>query len=43
VLYKKGEYQEAEKYMKKALKLLKEPDATYQEHYDAIVKKLGKN
>ena len=43
VLYKKGNYQEAEKYMKKALKLLKTPDATYQEHYDAIVKKLGKN
>jgi len=43
VLYKKGNYQEAEEYMKKALKLLKEPDATYQEHYDAIVKKLGKN
>ena len=43
VLYKKGAYQEAEKYMKKALKLLKEPDATYQEHYDAILKKLGKN
>ena len=40
VLYKKGEYQEAEKYMKKAMKLLKEPDATYQEHYDAIMKKL---
>ena len=43
VLYKKGEYLEAEKYMKKALKLLKEPDTTYQEHYDAILKKLGKN
>ena len=43
VLYKKGNYQEAEKYMKKALKLLKEPDATYQEHYNAIMKKLGKN
>ncbi len=42
VLYKKGDYKEAEKYMKKALKLLKEPDATYQEHYDAIQLKLKK-
>ena len=40
VLYKKGDYKEAEKHMKKALKLLKEPDATYQEHYDAILKKI---
>ena len=40
VLYKKGNYKEAEKYMKKALKLLKEPDATYQEHYEAIQNKL---
>ena len=40
VLYKKGDYKEAEKHMKKALKLLKEPDATYQEHYDAIMNKL---
>ena len=43
VLYKKSNYKEAEKFMKKALKLLQEPDATYQEHYDAILKKLGKN
>ena len=42
VLYKKGNYKEAEKHMKKALKLLKEPDATYQEHYDAIQLKLKK-
>ena len=42
VLYKKGDYKEAEKHMKKALKLLKEPDATYQEHYDAIMSKLKK-
>ena len=42
VLYKKGDYKEAEKHMKKALKLLKEPDATYQEHYDAIQLKLKK-
>ena len=42
VLYMKGDYKEAEKYMKKALKLLKEPDATYQEHYDAIQLKLKK-
>ena len=40
VLYKKGNYKEAEKHMKKALKLLKEPDTTYQEHYDAIQLKL---
>ena len=42
VLYKKGDYKEAEKHMKKAMKLLKEPDATYQEHYDAIQLKLKK-
>ena len=40
VLYKKGNYKEAEKHMKKALKLLKEPDATFQEHYEAIQLKL---
>ena len=40
VLYKKGDYKEAEKHMKKALKLLKEPDNTYQEHYEAIMSKL---
>ena len=43
VLYMKGEYKEAEKHMKKALKLLKEPDETYNQHYNAIMKKLGKN
>ena len=43
VLYMKGEYKEAEKHMKKALKLLKEPDETYNQHYNAILKKLGKN
>ena len=43
VLYMKGDYKEAEKHMKKAMKLLKTPDATYQEHYDAILMKLGKN
>ena len=43
VLYKKGNYKEAEKHMKRALQLLKEPDATYQEHYNAILQKLGKN
>ena len=43
VLYMKGDYQDAEKYMKKALKLLKEPDETYNQHYNAILKKLGKN
>jgi Tfp pilus assembly protein PilF len=43
VLYKKGNYKEAEKHMKRALQLLKEPDATYQEHYNTILQKLGKN
>ena len=43
VLYMKGDYKEAEKYMKKALKLLKEPDETYNQHYNAILKKLGGN
>ena len=43
VLYMKGDYKEAEKHMKKALKLLKEPDATYTKHYEAILNKLGKN
>ena len=42
VLYMKGDYREAEKYMKKALKLLKEPDETYTKHYDAIINKLKK-
>ena len=43
VLYMKGNYKDAEKYMKKALKLLKEPDETYTKHYEAIMNKLGKN
>ena len=43
VLYMKGDYKEAEKYMKKALKLLKEPDETYNQHYNAILRKLGEN
>ena len=43
VLYMKGDYKEAEKHMKKALRLLKEPDETYNQHYNAILKKLGKN
>jgi len=42
VLYMRGEYKEAEKHMKKALKLLKEPDEEYQKHYDAIMSKLGR-
>jgi len=42
VLYRKGDYKEAEKYMKKALKLLKEPDETYTKHYEAIQLKLKK-
>ena len=42
VLYMKGDYKEAEKYMKKALKLLKEPDETYTRHYEAIERKLKK-
>ncbi|MBQ8957326.1 MAG: tetratricopeptide repeat protein [Bacteroidales bacterium] len=43
VLYMRGDYKEAEKHMKKALKLLKEPDETYTKHYEAILQKLGKN
>jgi len=43
VLYMKGNYKEAEKHMKKAMKLLKEPDETYTKHYNAILRKLGKN
>ena len=42
VLYMKGNYKEAEKHMKKALKLLKEPDETYTKHYEAIQSKLKK-
>ena len=40
VLYMRGDYKEAEKHMKKALKLLKEPDETYTKHYEAIMNKL---
>lgn len=40
VLYMKGDYKEAEKYMSKAIKLLKEPDETYTKHYEAIKNKL---
>jgi tetratricopeptide (TPR) repeat protein len=40
VLYMKGDYKEAEKHMSKALKLLKEPDEVYQNHYNAIQLKL---
>lgn len=43
VLYMRGDYKEAEKHMKKALKLLKEPDETYTKHYESILQKLGKN
>ena len=43
VLYMKGDYKEAEKAMKKAIKLTKEPDETYTKHYEAIMRKLGKN
>ena len=43
VLYMKGEYKEAEKHMRKALKLLKEPDETFNQHYNAILQKLGKD
>lgn len=42
VLYMKGDYKEAEKYMKKALKLLDEPDETYTKHYESIINKLKK-
>ena len=43
VLYMKGDYKEAEKHMKKALKLMEEPDETFTKHYEAIKQKLGKN
>lgn len=43
VLYTKGDYKEAEKHMKKALKLLKDPTKEYRDHYDAIMNKLEKN
>ena len=43
VLYMRGDYKEAEKHMKKALKLLKTPDETYTKHYNEILNKLGKN
>ncbi len=42
VLYMKGDYKEAEKHMSKAMKLLKEPDETYTNHYEAIKNKLKK-
>ena len=43
VLYMKGDYKNAEKHMKKAMKLLQEPDETYTKHYKAIIEKLGKD
>lgn len=40
VLYMKGNYKEAEKHMKRAIKLLKEPDRVYEKHYEDILQKL---
>jgi len=42
VLYMRGDYKAAEKFMSKALKLLEEPDETYTKHYEAIISKLKK-
>ena len=42
VLYQKGEYAAAETQMSKAVKLLKQPDKTYYEHYADILEKVGK-
>ena len=42
VLYMKGNFVEAEKQMKKAIKLQKTPDAVYYEHYAEILQKLGR-
>lgn len=42
VLYQKGEYQAAEAQMEKAIKLLKNPDKTYYQHYADILTKVNK-
>lgn len=42
VLYQKGEYEAAEAQMGKAIRLLKQPDKTYYEHYADILTATGK-
>ena len=42
VLYQKGEYAAAETQMNKAIKLLKQPDKTYFQHYADILEKVNK-
>jgi len=42
VLYEKGEYAAAEVQMEKAIKLLKNPDKTYFQHYADILEKVNK-
>ena len=42
VLYQKGEYEAAEVQMAKAIKLLKQPDKTYYQHYADILSKVNK-
>ena len=41
VLYQKGEYQAAEAQMSKAIRLLKQPDKTYYQHYGDILSKVN--
>lgn len=42
VLYQKGEYEAAETQMNKAIRLLKNPDKTYYQHYADILSKVNK-
>ena len=42
VLYQKGEYQAAEAQMEKAIRLQKQPDKTYYQHYAEILMKVNK-
>lgn len=42
VLYQKGEYEAAEAQMSKAIRLLKQPDKTYYQHYGDILSKVNK-
>ena len=42
MLYQRGEYAAAETQMSKAVKLLKQPDKTYYQHYADILEKVNK-
>jgi predicted Zn-dependent protease len=42
VLYEKGEYEAAEAQMEKSIRLLKQPDKTYFQHYADILMKVNK-